>query len=481
MKRILTGVLLAMLCLIVTSQARAQLSENFNSRPGTSLSQVPSYLQSHCWQFVQFDTETNNWDPGIEGDGAMISDPNSSPQKTNSIYTPVLDVPGGFNLKFKYAFSNNMSNGNTRYLRIYVTDANNNIIKQVDSINLEGKRKDTIYSYDKTYTRLGSEGYRLLINFDGIGISTRIAIDELKVSVPTLYADGCNKAPVARDDEFKMTSLNSMDGNVTANDYDPDNNAFAVYLVSQPTNGTVVIHDDNSFTFTPTQNFTGKEVTFTYRICEIGAESLCSNVAKVKIILVNNGTLPVSLVDFGGTYKGDGKVQINWSTNFESNNDRFEVERSFDGSGWEKAGTVMASGNSGIRTNYSFTDDIGKNTALKKDVFYRLRQFDKNGRTSVTRILVVRVYNTKSVSTISVTPNPAKSDINVQLQLVQASMATLRIRNASGMEVMKKVQKYAAGSHNILMEGSSNLQPGMYVLEVVINSKERMIVKLIKE
>ncbi len=472
---------MASLCLIATSHARAQLSENFNSRPGTSLSQVPSYLQSHCWQFVEFDTEPNNWNPGIEGDGAMISDPTSSPQKTNSIYTPVLDVPGGFNLKFKYAFSNNMSNGNTRYLRIFVTDANNNIVKQVDSINLDGKRKDIIYTYDKTYTRLGSEGYRVLINFDGIGISTRIAIDELQVSVPTMYKNGCNTAPVAVDDEFKLTSLNSMNGNITENDYDIDQDPFTAYLVSQPANGTVVIHEDNTFTFTPNQNFTGREVNFTYRICENGAEALCSNIATVKIILVNNGTLPVSLVDFGGTYKGDGKVQINWSTNFESNNDRFEVERSFDGSGWQKAGTVAGVGNSGIRTNYNFIDDVGKNTALKKDVFYRLRQFDKNGKTAVTRILIVRVYNTKSVSTISVTPNPARSDINVQLQLMEASLATLRIRNAAGIEVMKKVQKYAAGSHNILMEGSSKLQPGMYVLEVVINSKERMIVKLIKE
>jgi hypothetical protein len=31
------------------------------------------------------------------------------------------------------------------------------------------------------------------------------------------------------------------------------------------------------------------------------------------------------------------------------------------------------------------------------------------------------------------------------------------------------------------MEGSSNLLPGAYTLDVTVNSKERMMVKLIKE
>ena len=48
-------------------------------------------------------------------------------------------------------------------------------------------------------------------------------------------------------------------------------------------------------------------------------------------------------------------------------------------------------------------------------------------------------------------------------------------------EIMKKTVKANSGSNSYLMEGSNRIQKGMYLLEVIINSKERMIVKLIKE
>jgi hypothetical protein len=57
----------------------------------------------------------------------------------------------------------------------------------------------------------------------------------------------------------------------------------------------------------------------------------------------------------------------------------------------------------------------------------------------------------------------------------------MKVLNTSGAEVMRKSAKAGAGSNSYLMDGSANLKPGMYVLEVTINSKERMIVKLIKE
>jgi len=37
---------------------------------------------------------------------------------------------------------------------------------------------------------------------------------------------------------------------------------------------------------------------------------------------------------------------LKWSTAFEQNSDRFEIEKSIDGSNWNKIGTVRAAGNS---------------------------------------------------------------------------------------------------------------------------------------
>jgi intein-encoded DNA endonuclease-like protein len=160
---------------------------------------------------------------------------------------------------------------------------------------------------------------------------------------------------------------------------------------------------------------------------------------------------------------------------------RFEIERSFDGNEWKKVGTMKAQGVSSGRKPYSFTDDAGRNTAIKKDLYYRLKQIDLDNRSAYSRILIVRVYNTQSTKMISVTPNPAKNDISVNVQLNENSFIVMKVISTNGTEVMKKSLRASAGSNSYILEGTSKLQRGLYVLEVIVNSKERMVVKLMKE
>ena len=57
----------------------------------------------------------------------------------------------------------------------------------------------------------------------------------------------------------------------------------------------------------------------------------------------------------------------------------------------------------------------------------------------------------------------------------------MNIRNKYGSSVIRKLVEAEKGPNTFLVEGSSNLHPGSYNLEVIVNSKERMLVKLIKE
>lgn len=471
----------AMLMVVLPAAATAQVTENFNSRENVTVPQVRSYLQTKCWQFVDFDTDPNHWNPGIEGDAAMISSPYSNPNIQMGIYTPILEINTNLSIKFNYTFNNGNGQGNNQYLRIYLTDGSNTKLTLLDSINFEGRKGDFIYNYNKTFTQLTPGNFKLFFNYGGTGLATRIAIDKLNISENLAFTDGCDQAPVAINDTIIGTTSLTASGAILLNDYDADNDSFTPYIISPPGNGIINLHSDNTFTFTPNNGFTGSTVTFTYRVCEDRPNGLCSNEAIVTIKFPAASTLPVSLVDFRGIYKGDGMVNISWTTNFETNSDRFQVERSFDGTSWKTAGTIAAAGSSTIERTYSFTDNVGKNTANKKDLYYRLRQFDKDGRSTLSRILVVRVYNTKAVRMLSVTPNPAKTDINVNLQLNEHAVASIRIVNNNGTEVQRKTIKLNEGTHSILMAGSSNLRPGLYILEIIINSKERMMVKLIKE
>ncbi len=463
--------------------ANAQTSDNFNSRPGADIPHVKGFLQGQCWKFTDFDTNNDGWAPGIEGDGAMVSGPSASATQSTGIYTPVLDIAGELTVRFKYKFNTPLGNGERRWFKIYLTDADNNIFGvYLDSVEVTNINTSTVYQYNKSWNfpDIGTGAFKVYVNFQGIGGSTRIGIDEFWVSPRKKYNSGCNSAPIAVPDVFTGTNTRTASGRVTLNDRDPDGEIFFAELVTGSPNGQVVLYSNGQFTFAPNPGWTGTTTSFTYKICDNGSPILCSETVTVTLNFPGGGPLPVSLIDFKGLYKDNGEVELSWITTFEQNSDRFEVLRSFDGSDWIIAGKLPAAGTSSDKKSYSFIDDVGR-SVTKKDLYYQLRQLDKDGRSYLSKILVVRVYNTRSLKMVSVTPNPVKSDISVNVQLNEPSYVVMKVLNTSGSEMMRKSSKAGAGANTFIVDGSSNLRPGMYLLEVTINSKERMIVKLLKE
>jgi hypothetical protein len=120
-------------------------------------------------------------------------------------------------------------------------------------------------------------------------------------------------------------------------------------------------------------------------------------------------------------------VNLKWTTTFELNNDHFEIERSTDGSTFSSVGSVKGQVNSAVKHTYQFNDDVSRSFLNKNDVYYRLKQVDLDGKASYTKVLVVRVYRTKSLQSLSVTPNPAINDIKVNVQLNENSYIVMII------------------------------------------------------
>jgi len=470
MKRILCLQIVA--SLLVTG-INAQVAENFNTRKGVALNQIKGYLQNHCWMLPDFDVAGFN----TENDGWLVAGSAVSANQRTGIYTPVLDVTDNINISFNWQFNLAFEKGTRRWLKLYLTDANNIISTQLDSFECTPVAQ-TSTNYNKTFLHLQPGIYKVYLNYQGKGGATRIAIDQLNVSAPLHYTEGCNTSPVAENDNIIGLPNHTATGLVTLNDRDADNDRFNAYLITNSPDGKVTMRGDGSFTFTPNPDFTGHSTSFSYKVCDNGYGRLCSQDAIVK---VNFPDESVSLNDFAGLYNDGGQVLLKWATGYEFNSNRFEIERSIDGRKWQTAGTVKAQGTSTTRKVYSFYDEVGKNTALKKDLYYRLKQVDDAGKVATSRLLVVRVYNTQTVKMLSVTPNPAKNDISVTTQLNISSYVAMKILNAEGAIVMNKLSKAEAGSNSFIMEGSSHLLPGAYTLDVTVNSKERMMVKLIKE
>ncbi len=78
-----------------------------------------------------------------------------------------------------------------------------------------------------------------------------------------------NPVPVAQNDAYTGTEDVAITGNVRTNDSDPDGDALTVNTtpVSGPSNGTLLLNSNGTFTYTPANNFTGTD-TFTYEVTD---------------------------------------------------------------------------------------------------------------------------------------------------------------------------------------------------------------------
>jgi len=83
-----------------------------------------------------------------------------------------------------------------------------------------------------------------------------------------------NDAPVAVDDNYDVDENTPQTGNVLTNDTDPEGNALIASLVTAPVNGTVVLNADGSFTYTPSDDYSGSD-SLVYQVCDNGVPSLC--------------------------------------------------------------------------------------------------------------------------------------------------------------------------------------------------------------
>ena len=467
--------------------ANAENPENFNSRNNIPARHVKAFLQEQCWIFRDFEINRNGWNPGIDGDGAMVSGPASKPDAATAIFTPLVKVNGSLAVSFDYKFNTPLIAGASRKLSIAVTDNSGQIVRELDKVVYTEVNTTGSLRYHKRFNELTPGAYKLMIGYEGNNGNTRIAIDNLLLDAELVYNNGCKAAPVAVADRFVAQPGQKVQGNLLLNDIPGSTGRHTAFTVTSSDDGVVTISRDGTFEFTPNNNFKGNATSFTYKVCDLDDAPLCSDDAKVTIQYVagveagNEEILPQSLTEFKGFYQEDGKVEIKWVTNFEQNSDRFEVERSFDGKRWITAGSMKAMGKSENRHPYSFVDKVGRNTVHKNDLYYRLRQVNLDSKSSVSKILVVRVFNKRALRMVSVTPNPVKNDISVNVQLNENSFVVMKIVNNEGNEMMRKAQRVDEGQSSFVMDGSNKLTPGMYFLEVTVNSKDRMVAKLLKE
>ena len=117
-----------------------------------------------------------------------------------------------------------------------------------------------------------AELYYRPISADGLGTAQTLHL--------TLTA-GKNTAPTACDSTLE--TYKNIPNTGTLDVSDPDGDALTFTLVRQPKRGTVELHNDGSFTYTPMENKVGKD-SFVYTACDTAGN--VSEEATVKIRIV---------------------------------------------------------------------------------------------------------------------------------------------------------------------------------------------------
>jgi len=170
-------------------------------------------------------------------------------------------------------------------------------------------------------------------------------------------------------------------------------------------------------------------------------------------------SLPLNLLSFDGKTSLQGNL-LQWKTANEVNFVGFEIERAISNQPFSKIGFVSGKG----AGDYQFLD----NYAIEGDNYYRLKQIDKDGSFTYSKVVVIDFsLNTKD---LLVYPIPAKDKLN----LVNAK-GDLSIINNNG-QVLKtiNISNDANTSVNI-----SDLASGLYILQFKKSDGQFVVKKIV--
>lgn len=173
-------------------------------------------------------------------------------------------------------------------------------------------------------------------------------------------------------------------------------------------------------------------------------------------------SLPVEFTDFSAV-KVDRYALLDWGTETENNSDYFEIERSSNGTEWNRLLTVKAAGESTTPKEYQEIDA----EPLEGISYYRLNQYDLDGAKTLLKMVSFNYELEIGDHEIRVFPNPITERMRVFGN--KEELRDLKIFNSIGQDISKEL---TIVSH----EGYSEVyfrdqQEGIFVVKTKTNSK----------
>jgi hypothetical protein len=182
----------------------------------------------------------------------------------------------------------------------------------------------------------------------------------------------------------------------------------------------------------------------------------------------SSGTLPVQLTSFNVNLRNNKEVICTWQTASEVNNDYFEIQRSVDGSQFTAIGKVKGNGTSNMVNSYQFTDNNLQH--LTSNIYYRLKQVDFDGKSTLSEIRVVNNIQTKNTDW-NIYPNPATNELHIET--IGNEKLTAQVFDITGKQILENILFTSSTTINI-----SSLHEGMYFVRITV--ADGVVVKIQK-
>jgi serine protease AprX len=171
-------------------------------------------------------------------------------------------------------------------------------------------------------------------------------------------------------------------------------------------------------------------------------------------------TLPVELVSFSGKV-ASSVIRLQWRTATEILCSHFLVEKSIDGQTWKSIGRLEGHGTTNEDQTYQLLD----NQPVTGSNFYRLNQFDFDGHSQKSKIVVVDFFKN---SQLRAWPNPATDMLTLAFVSEKNTEATLTIFDENGRLMLQNQMPLVRGSLTYEMKVES-LPSGLYFMRMVEN------------
>ena len=201
--------------------------------------------------------------------------------------------------------------------------------------------------------------------------------------------------------------------------------------------------------------------TLSVRVCaDTNTAVESTTIDNVSIPGASRFVLPVELIYFKAEKKENGVV-LDWATASEINNEKFQIEESYDKETFIKLGEVEGQGTDYAINNYSF-----KTESLNKGIsYYRLKQIDYNGQYTYSNIISVN-HDTESRQTGTLYPNPATQGwANLEYNSISDNEVSISFFDMAGNVVSVETQSIYSGI-NLLSLDVSDLNHGLYIVEI---------------